>query len=202
MALTEGPGPEKLEPYHGKTGSFVIESTDKSGRGFRGRGRLEYVGGHFLKFAGTGEYFIKAGADAPENFLAYEDFDGDFKNDGHKDDLVKSWEPHVKDWKQGDPTWQDGKGKGMIGAINYLASKGMNVFSFLTMNITGDDRNVFPYTSYDERLHMDLSRLAQWEIVFEHADKFGMYLHFKTQEAENQQAGFQTGSWSHFTMGE
>ncbi|AFO47546.1 hypothetical protein [Pseudomonas putida] len=27
--------------------------------------------------------------------------------------------------------------------------------------------------------------MDQWEIVFEHGTKLGMYLHFKTQEAEN-----------------
>jgi len=170
----------------GQTGSFVIGPTDKKGRDLRGKGLLQYVGGHYLRFAGTGEYFLKAGADAPENFLAYRDFDGDFKNDGHKDNLVKDWGPHVRDWRPGDPTWQNGKGKGIIGAVNYLASKGMNVFSFLPMNIEGDDRNVFPYTSYDERLRMDVSKLDQWEIVFEHGTRMGMYLHFKTMETENE----------------
>ena len=170
----------------GETGGFQVDPTDKTGRDNRANGLLQYVGGHYLRFAETGEYFLKAGADAPENFLAYQDFDGDFKNDGHKDNLIKDWAPHIKDWKPGDPTWQNGKGKGMIGAVNYLASKGMNVFSFLPMNIAGDDRNVFPYTSYDERLRMDVSRLDQWEIVFEHADTLGMYLHFKTQETENE----------------
>ena len=170
----------------GETGSFVVTPTDKSGRDLRAKGLLQYVGEHYLRFAGTGEYFLKAGADAPENFLAYRDFDGDFKTDGHKDNFIKTWGPHIRDWKPGDPTWQDGKGKGMIGAINYLASKGMNVFSFLPMNIAGDDQNVFPYTTYDERLRMDVSRLDQWEIVFEHGTRMGMYLHFKTMETENE----------------
>ena len=129
---------------------------------------------------------MKAGVDAPENLLAYADFDGDFKTDGHKDDLVKDWQPHVQDWNSGDPTWQGGKGKGLIGAINYLSGEGLNAFSFLTMNINGDDQNVFPYTSYSERLRMDVSKLDQWETVFEHGDKMGMYLHFKTQETENE----------------
>lgn len=174
-----------VEGVDGINGSFQIDSTDKSGRDLRGKGRLNYVGKHHLKFAGTGEFFLKAGADAPENFLAYQDFDGDFKTDGHKDKLVKSWEPHVQDWQPGDPTWQQEKGKGIIGAINYLASQGLNVFSFITMNIIGDDRNVFPYTTYDERSRIDCSRMDQWEIVFSHGQKMGMYLHFKTQEAEN-----------------
>lgn len=170
----------------GMTGTFTIAASDKTGRDLRGKGRLEYVGKPYLQFQETGEYFVKAGADAPENLLAYHDFDGNFKDDGHKDELIKTWAPHVKDWKTGDPTWQDGKGKGLIGAINYLASKGMNAFSFLPMNIAGDDRNVFPYISYDVYDRMDVSKLDQWEIVFEHADKLGMFLHFKTSEAENQ----------------
>ena len=170
----------------GTTGSFEVGLTDKTVRDLRAKGLLEYVGEHYLRFAETGEYFLKAGADAPENFLAYVDFDGDFKTDGHNDQFLKNWEPHIRDWQKGDPTWQDGKGKGMIGAINYLAAKGMNVFSFLTMNIAGDDRNVFPYTNYDERERLDVSRLDQWEIVFEHGTRKGMYLHFKTQETENE----------------
>lgn len=169
----------------GLSGSFVIAETDKTGRDFRGKGRLKYVGKHHLQFAGSGEYFLKAGADAPENFLAYREFDGDFKTDGNKDNLIKDWAPHVQDWQPGDPTWQNGKGKGIIGAINYLAARGLNAFSFLTLNIDGDDRNVFPYTNYNERERIDCSRMDQWEIVLSHGTQQGMYLHFKTQEAEN-----------------
>ncbi len=170
----------------GITGSFEIVESDKESPDLRSKGRLNYVGKRYLQFAETGEYFLKCGADAPENLLAYADFDGDFKTDGHKDDLIKTWDPHVKDWQEGDPVWQDGKGKGLIGAINYLASEGMNVFSFLTMNIGGDDRNVFPYISYDNYERMDVSRLDQWGIVLTHGARKGMYLHFKTQESENE----------------
>ncbi len=169
----------------GKTGNFTIEETDKSGRDFRGKGMLSYVGERYLKFQ-NGEYFLKCGSDAPENFLAYNQFDGTFKTDGHKDELVKTWSAHAKDWKKGDPTWKNGKGKEIIGAINYLASKGMNAFSFLTMNIAGDDQNVFPYIDYDTYDRFDVSKLDQWEVLFEHADKLGMFLHFKTLEHENQ----------------
>ncbi len=169
----------------GEKGTLTINPTDKTGRDFRAKGRLDYVGKHHLRFAGTGEYFLKAGVDAPENLLAYRDFDGDFKTDGHKDNLVKDWAPHIRDWRPGDPTWMGGKGKGIIGAVNYLASQGLNSFSFLTLNIEGDDRNVFPYTTYDERERIDCSRMDQWETVFEHGTKLGMYLHFKTLEAEN-----------------
>lgn len=170
----------------GDNGSFTILPTNKSGRDMRAKGRLDYVGIHHLRFAGTGEYFMKAGTDSPENLLSYADFDGPFKDDDEEDDLVKTWQPHVADWQEGDPSWQNGKGKGLIGAINYLASEGINSFSFLTMNIDGDDRNIFPFLDYDERLRMDVSRLDQWEIVFEHGTRKGMFLHFKTQETENE----------------
>ena len=170
----------------GVTGSFEVAPTDKTEPDNRARGRLQYVGRRYLRYAGTGEYFVKQGADAPENLLAYADFDGPHKTDGRKDNLIKTWQPHVRDWNAGDPTWRDGKGKGLIGAVNYLAGEGMNVFSFLTLNIEGDDCNVFPYLDYAERYRMDVSRLDQWEIVFAHADSLGMYLHFKTTETENE----------------
>ncbi len=181
----DGTAGEPVANVDGLKGTLEITATDKTGRDFRGKGRLDYVGKHHLKFAGSGEFFLKAGVDAPENLLAYDGFDGDFKSDGHKDKLVKNWEPHVQDWKDGDPSWKDGHGKGLIGAVNYLSSQGLNVFSFLTLNIEGDDRNVFPYTSYDERSRIDCSKMDQWEIVFSHGDKMGMYLHFKTLECEN-----------------
>jgi hypothetical protein len=170
----------------GATGAFQVEATDKTGRDFRGKGMLLYVGGHYPQFADTGEYFLKQGADAPENLFAYQDFDGDFKSDGVNDKRIKTFSAHVRDWKEGDPTWKDGQGKGLIGALNYLASEGMNAFSFLPLNINGDDKNVFPYLDYDERYRMDVSRLDQWEVVFEHADRLGMFIHFKTLETENE----------------
>lgn len=170
----------------GERGTFEIGPTDKSGRDLRGQGLLQYVGRHHLRFAETGEYFLKCGADAPENFLAYAEFDGEFKVDGRNDRLIKTWSPHLVDWQAGDPTWGDGRGKGIIGAINYLAAQGMNAFSFLPMNIEGDDRNVFPYLSYHERERLDCSRLDQWGIVFAHGTHRGLHLHFKTQETENE----------------
>ena len=167
----------------GKSGSFTVQESNKSGRDFRGKGRLKYTGEHYLQFSEDGSYFLKGGPDAPENFLAYEDFDNTPNNGGRR----KSWAPHQKDWNSGDPYWQKGKGTEIIGAINYLAGKGLNAFSFLTMNIKGDDKNVYPYISDSDFKHFDCSKLDQWEIVFEHADKLGLYLHFKTQETENDQ---------------
>ncbi len=177
-------GGEALKPFDGQTGSFQIAASDKTGRDFRAHGRLQYVGGHHLQFAGSKEYFLKAGADAPETMLGYADFDN---TQAGKPDKVplKTWQPHLQDWRHGDPIWQGGKGKGLIGALNYLASKGVNAFSFLTYNAAGDGDNVWPFIQREDKLHYDCSKLGQWGIVFDHATQLGLYLHFKLQENES-----------------
>jgi hypothetical protein len=163
----------------GHSGTFEVAKGDPDANG-----RLQYIGGRYLQFAGSGKYFLKAGADAPETFLGYADFDGTIAANPKKCPL-KTWQPHVRDWIPGDPIWQGGKGKGMIGAINYLAAKGMNAFSFIPYNAGGDGDNVWPHVSREDKLHFDCSKLDQWGIVFDHASARGMYLHFKLQETEN-----------------
>jgi len=158
----------------------------------RARGRLNYIGERYLKFEETGKYFLKAGSDSPENLLAYNDFDNTVAK--------KTWGPHAQDWRNGDPKWKGNNGKELVGAINYLSQKGMNAFSFLTMSVIGDGKDVWPWAAQnnnnldgnsgsdaENRLRYDVSKLAQWEILFSHADTKGMYLHFKTQETENDQ---------------
>lgn len=171
-----------LAPFHGVQGYFQISETEKTGRDFRGKGRLQYVGGHYLRFAGTGDFFLKAGPDAPETILAFEDFDGTV---AMKENVpLKNWSPHAGDYNPGDPTWKGGKGKNLIGAMNYLASKGVNAFSFLTYNAGGDGDNIWPFVKRDSKYNYDISKLDQWGIVFSHAQSKGIYLHFKLQENE------------------
>ncbi len=174
----------KVSPYDGLSGTFEIATSNKTGRDLRSEGRLEVVGKHYQRFAESQRYFLKVGADAPETMLGYVDFDGTVAGKPDKVPL-KTWSPHLQDWHAGDPTWQGGKGKGLIGAINYLSGKGCNAFSFLTYNAGGDGDNVWPFTKRDDKLHYDCSKLDQWGIVFDHGTARGMYLHFKLQETEN-----------------
>lgn len=183
-ALESNSQASAMPPFHGVSGTFAVAESDKRGRDLRAHGRLQYVGERYLRFAGTGQYFLKVGADAPETLLAYTDFDNTVAGNPQKAPL-KQWAPHVSDWNEGDPTWQGGKGKGLIGAINYLSGKGCNAFSFLTYNAGGDGDNVWPFIHRDDKLHYDCSKLDQWATVFEHGTKRGMYLHFKMQETEN-----------------
>jgi hypothetical protein len=155
-------------------------------------GHLEYTGERYLRFSGTDEPFLKGGADSPENLLGYIDFDDTVDHGGSANDLIDGlhrYQPHIDagDWQTGDPSWRSGKGKGLIGALNYLASRGMNSVYFLTMNVGGDGREVYPWTGYDERNRFDVSKLDQWEIVFAHMERLGLAMHVITQETENDQ---------------
>ncbi|MFC7338848.1 DUF5060 domain-containing protein [Haloferula chungangensis] len=167
-----GTGPD------GEKGSFRIGAQDKAGRDFRAKGKLEYVGGHYLRFA-DGDHFIKLAANSPEVLLEYGEFDG---TPGHEKDL---YTPNIADWKPGDPTWGDGKGKGIIGLINYLSGLGVNGHYFLCMNAYGDGKEAWPWTGADDIDVYDVSKLAQWEILFTHFDRMGLMVHFQLSESEN-----------------
>ncbi len=162
------------------TGSFTIAETDKTGRDFRSQGRLSYVGKHHLRFAGSKEYFLKAGPDSPETLLAYSDFD----NTHSGKSPLKTWEPHLGDWRSGDPTWRKTEARA-LSVPELPRRKGVNAFSFLTYNAAGDGDNVWPFIERNARRHYDCSKLDQWGIVFDHATALGLYLHFKLQENES-----------------
>lgn len=194
---------------HKQKGSFLVEDSDKEGDDFRAKGRLQYTGEHYLQFSGTGEIFLKCGVDAPENILAYYEFD----NTSNVGERMKYLKDHAQDYNTDADAYLWGsernKGKNLLGGINYLNSKGLNAFSFLTFNIDGDDRNVFPYllksdlASYQKEANnkknrdcwktqvvhdrFDVSKLAQWEQIFSYAEAKGVFLHFKLQENENDQ---------------
>ncbi len=182
--------------FNGASGNFEISSTDSSSDGFYKWGRLEYVGEHYLKFR-DGDYWIKGGADSPENFLAYDGFDNTTRSTQNYDGLeslpaLHTYSAHVEDWQPGDPDWGNGDGKGIIGALNYLSSKNVNSIYFLLQNIGGDGKDVFPWignpdpsgSPENDNLHYDISKLHQWETVFKYAQEKGIALHAVLNEAE------------------
>ncbi len=187
IAVSDDPDAGELVPIDHNEGVIEVASTTHPGR-------LITTDSRYLKYANADSFFLKGGADSPENFLAFHEFDGTYRSTPPEErsgeatamESLHKYEAHIRDWRQGDPTWQNGKGKGIIGALNYLAGKGMNSVYFLTMNIEGDGKDVWPYTSYEERLRFDCSKLDQWEIVFDHMDRLGLMLHIVTQETENE----------------
>jgi uncharacterized protein DUF5060 len=165
--------------FDGERGSFVVAPTDKpvDGIDLRGKGKLEYVGESYLRFR-SGRYFLKSGSNIPETLLEYAEFDGTPAN--------LDYATHVADWRAGDPTWTGGKGKGIIGALNYLSGLGVNAMYFLTMNSHGDGQKAWPWIGADSYLNYDCSKLDQWDVVFSHMDTVGMMLHVVLTETENE----------------
>jgi hypothetical protein len=100
--------------------------------------------------------------------------------------------PHRLDWHHGDPDWTSATtgedARGLIGALNYLSSEGVNSVYMLLMNLGGDAQDVSPFvgqapTSFD-KLHYDIGRLNQWNTAFSHAQRRGILLHFVLAETE------------------
>ncbi|QDV33679.1 DUF5060 domain-containing protein [Tautonia plasticadhaerens] len=189
IALSDDPEAGDPAEGDGTSGTLGVSADPDA------RGMLRHVGRRYLRFAGTGAWFLKGGADSPENFLAYADFDGTSSGrrrgggprPGEADAAgLHSYGPHVGDWAEGDPIWADGKGKGIIGALNYLASQGMNSVYFIVMNVEGDGEDVWPWVTRDARERFDVSKLDQWEVVFSHMDRLGIMLHVLLSETENE----------------
>jgi CubicO group peptidase (beta-lactamase class C family) len=170
--------------FDGCSGTFSVEGCDENALGFLKWGRLEYIGEHYLKFH-DGPYWLKGGNDTPEDLLAYKGFDN---TPGAKHE----YREHVRDWNPGDPDWNNGAGKGIIGFLNYMAEEHVNSIYFMPNNIGGDGKNAWPYVGMidpkgnpkNDNLHFDISKLHQWEIVFDHAQRKGIFLHFVLNEAE------------------
>jgi hypothetical protein len=177
------------------TGKLSVKETGAGHRDPWSKGFLVHKGGRYYRYSATGEFYLKGGADSPENFLAYAEFDGTFdtgglsrKGEAAGGKFIHRYEAHVRDWRSGDPTWRDGRGKGIIGALNYLAAKGMNSVYFIPYNLDGGDgKDTWPWIDPNSRTRFDVSKLAQWRIVLDHMDRLGLMAHIITQETENDQ---------------
>ena len=189
----------------GYSGTLKIAPTDKTGEDFRAKGMLlQSEGSHYLQFQGDGDYFVRGGPGVPENFLANQDIDNTQK--GRHD-----YSTHAGDFNAGDPTWGNGKGENLLGSINYLAEQGQNTIYVLTNTAGGDGQDVWPWASEDfgkvdkhakslqdavnstpgltadDFSVFDVSKLAQWEQIFDHMDNQGIYKNILLQETENDQ---------------
>jgi len=168
-----------VAPYDGVSGTFMVGESGATPPDFRAPalGLVKNRGGHYLTFAGGG-IFLKGGPDIPENLLGYEGFD-------NTPDAGHAFSAHVDDWNPGDPDWNGGAGRGLIGALNFISERGANSVYFLPMNIGGDGQDTFPTIAEFDKTRYDLSKLAQWEIVFSHAQSRGIWLHFVLAETES-----------------
>lgn len=193
-------------PPDGESGSFDIEPADVNAPGFYSKGMLRYVGEHYLQFQGNKEWFVKAGPGSPEDFFGYQDFDDTYDGpDGLSRDYGRADQYlyqdhgfgagegeglhrylfHVQDWQQGDPVWQNDKGKGIIGSINYLSNIGANSIYHILMTRGDDADNTWPWINRETKLIYDVSKLEQWAMVYEYMDSKGINADLYTCEADN-----------------
>jgi Domain of unknown function (DUF5060)/Calx-beta domain len=173
----------------GETGSFQVGAYNPSAPGFFAKGQLRYVGEHHGQFVGNKEWHVKAGPGSPEDFFGYGEFDNTADTGKRKEgstqvkdvslreengDGVHLYKPHVKDWKAGDPIWKGDQGKGIVGALNYLSSIGVNSIYMIPLTVNDDADNTWPWVARDKRMQYDVSKLDQWDIVFSHMDQVGI----------------------------
>lgn len=196
--------------FDGQTGSFLVTESDKQGADFRtpehgliknsGTQLGQASGGHYLTYAGDGGVFLKGGTHLPENFLAYDEFDN---TPGGLVDL-HTYDAHADDWEPDDPLWDSlndsdadrDEGQAILGAINFLAERGVNSLALVPMNLGGDGQGSHPFVSSSpaDNTRYDISKLDQWQIVFEHAQSKGIFLHLQLAEsAPANQAWFDHG---------
>ena len=192
-ALEKPTQAKTISSLHGNTGQFAIADAviDETATDFAKQGMLQDVGARYLQFSGTKEYFLKTGAGSPENILAYADFDGTYDVGGTNfpalgDNQLHEFEPHLRDTREGDPIWGEGKGKAILGIANYYEEVGVNAQYLVTMNVEGDGQDVFPWTTHDDPYVFDVSKLAQWQQVFKHLNSRGVLIDMLLTETENE----------------
>ena len=72
----------------------------------------------------------------------------------------------------------------VFGALDYLASKGVNSFFALLMNVGGDGDNVYPWLSKYDITHYDVNKLEHWNDIFYHANEIGIHCQLTFNEGE------------------
>ncbi|BEU05036.1 hypothetical protein OAG1_38360 [Agarivorans sp. OAG1] len=183
---------QAIADIDGQQGQFSVAASTADSQDLRSQGLLQHLDGErYQRFAGTGNIYIEAGLGSPENLLGYADFDNTVKGSGGScKGILHQFSEHESDWQSGDPSWAGGKGKGLIGLVNYLGSRKVNSAYMMLNTVKGDGCDAHPWLVYQEngnnKRTFDVSKLDQWERVFAHMTKQGLMLHMMTQETENE----------------
>lgn len=86
--------------------------------------------------------------------------------------------------KGGTDEPEDFLGPGVMGdvagkksAVSYLAGKGVNSMYIMLQNVDGDGDNVWPWAEKKDSEYFDVSKLAEWEELFDYIQSKGIVLH-------------------------
>ena len=180
-----------VERLDGVTGRFDIAPSKAVAPDMRSGGLLRKLDGErYLRFSGNDQVFIQGGVNSPENIFGYFEFDNTTKFDTAESckGILHEFLSHGADWRNGDPSWGDGRGKHVVGLVNYVASRGVNSLYVMLNTVNGDGCDAHPWSVYNSTGNVktfDVSKLDQWEIVFSHMTSNGLMIHAMTQETEN-----------------
>ena len=193
------------KPLDGSSGTFEVVESDRTGRDFRSpdKGLILNRGHHYLTFA-SGKPFLKGGPGVPENMLGYYGFDNTrsnnkrgplYENIPPEEIYLHRFAGHTQDWEPGDPDWDrnDGPeatrknaGRNYIGMLNFLGRQhGVSSLYIMMMSVEDDGDDTYPTIAHADKEHYDVSKLDQWEIVFTHADRVGIFSHMLLCESSN-----------------
>ena len=193
------------KPLDGSSGTFEVVESDRTGRDFRSpdKGLILHRGHHYLTFA-SGKPFLKGGPGVPENMLGYYGFDNTrsnnkrgplYENIPPEEIYLHRFAGHTQDWEPGDPDWDrnDGPeatrknaGRNYIGMLNFLGRQhGVSSLYIMMMSVEDDGDDTYPTIAHADKEHYDVSKLDQWEIVFTHADRVGIFSHMLLCESSN-----------------
>ncbi len=132
--------------FDGASGSFTVGPSPATRPDFRARGRLHYVGEHYLRFAGSGEASSRAAPTAPRTCSAYADFDADRRQRPQRGVSGLHLRAPRRRLAGRRSDWHGGPGQGPHRRPQLPLRPGMNSVYFLTMNVTGDGDDVWPWT--------------------------------------------------------
>jgi len=196
---------EPWKPLDGSSGTFEVVGSDRTGRDFRSpdKGLILNRGHHYLTFA-SGKPFLKGGPGVPENMLGYYGFDNTrsnnkrgplYENIPPEEIYLHRFAGHTQDWEPGDPDWDrnDGPeatrknaGRNYIGMLNFLGRQhGVSSLYIMMMSVEDDGDDTYPTIAHADKEHYDVSKLDQWEIVFTHAERVGIFSHMLLCESSN-----------------
>ncbi|MBK1875927.1 DUF5060 domain-containing protein [Pelagicoccus mobilis] len=179
---------DRISGVDGLSGSFEVTTSDKRGRDFRNpeNGRLVFNGKSHLKYSGSERHFLKAGQGSPETFIAYYEFD-DVRD--LKGNFIHRYEVHGQHYDEAAApyTWKNGKGKNLLGAINYLSQTGVNSQYVILTTLEGDGQDSWPWADPEDLTRYDCSKLDQWNRVFSYMNSKGLMLTCLLLETENEQ---------------
>ncbi len=102
-------------------------------------------------------------------------------------------------------------GHGIIGAINYLGSQGVNSIYVIPMNLGGDGRDTHPFadialadldvvtlapTVPRQVFNYSIKRMQEWNIVAQHAMSKGILIQFQLHETESANQNWLGYNWN------